>query len=38
MNETFEGLDHFQSADPARRASPYVDYGSHWRLTGWAGN
>ena len=38
MNETFEDLDNFQSANPARRASPYVDYGSHWRLTGWAGN
>ena len=37
MNETFEGLEHFESAEPARRSSRYIDYGSFWQLTGWAG-
>ena len=37
MNEIFEGLEHFESAEPARRSSRYVDYGSFWQLTGWAG-
>ena len=37
MNEIFEGLEHFESAEPARRSSSYVDYGSFWQLTGWAG-
>ena len=38
MNEIFEGLEHFESTEPARRSSPDIDYGFHWRLTGWTGS
>ena len=38
MNETFRDLEHFYSANPARRSSPEADYGVHWRLAGWPGS
>ena len=38
MERKFKHLEHFYSANPARRFSPEAGYGVHWRRTGWTGN